>query len=39
VAKAQLAKDVEEAKLGLAAQSDMLAGQIAEAILGRGAAA
>jgi F-type H+-transporting ATPase subunit b len=38
-AKTQLAKDVEDAKLSLAAQSDVLAGQIAEAILGRSAAA
>jgi F-type H+-transporting ATPase subunit b len=38
-AKAQLASDVAETKANLAAQSDVLAGQIAEAILGRGAAA
>ena len=38
-AKTQLAQDVEEARLNLAAQSDVLANQIAEVILGRGAAA
>jgi F-type H+-transporting ATPase subunit b len=39
VAKAQLADDVAEARTNLAAQSDVLASQITEAILGRGAAA
>ena len=38
-AKAQLAADVADAKTDLAAQSDALAGQIAEAILRKGAAA
>ena len=39
VAKAQLGNDVAGAKTNLAAQSDALASQLAEAILGRGAAA
>jgi F-type H+-transporting ATPase subunit b len=38
-AKAEIEAEVAEAKTNLAAQSDMLAGQIAEAILGRGATA
>jgi len=38
-AKAEIATEVAEAKGNLAAQSDSLAAQIAEAILGRGAAA
>jgi F-type H+-transporting ATPase subunit b len=38
-AKEQLAGEVHEAKSGLAAQSDALAGQIADAILKRGAVA
>jgi F-type H+-transporting ATPase subunit b len=37
-ARQQLARDVETAKASLAAQSDMLAGQIAETILRRSAA-
>jgi len=38
-AKAEIAADVAEAKNNLTAQSDALANQIAEAILGRGATA
>ena len=38
-AKAQLAADVADARNSLAAQSDALANQIAEAVLARGAAA
>ena len=38
-AKAQLAAEIAQAKTDLAAQSDALAGQIADAILHRGAAA
>jgi F-type H+-transporting ATPase subunit b len=38
-AKEQLAVEIRQAKAGLAAQSDALAGQIADAILNRGAVA